>query len=230
MALKLILGGFVVTDQSLASFMLFFGNFDAVVMIACIYIFFPHEHPELREAASDCFEWTMGRFDAMKDRNALVKQAQGVLRAIRFKFRKAMDHAQQGSPTAYVAEGTSETSPSTQTSADRLTVSTPTTSLSRTASDSISNESVGQPIYPPPPEPVDWTTPSMGGLASLAPMFPTMDLVFNDLTAMQDAGAPGLQQLGDLGGMGNLEDAVWQFGGDFGDDTMWQFLNQYQPG
>lgn len=68
--------------------------------------------------------------------------------------------------------------------------------------------------------------PSAESLASLAPMFPTSDLIYHDLNAVFDDGlvAP---PLGDQTGLepGSLS---WQFGGDFAEDTFWQFLNQQQ--
>ena len=82
----------------------------------------------------------------------------------------------------------------------------------------------------------DW---SMEWLASLAPMYPTYDLLINDPGVVDDG-----MMMPPLGGNGEVDvppatmtgcdgdDGLlpWQFGGGFGEDTVWQFLNQYEPG
>ena len=71
---------------------------------------------------------------------------------------------------------------------------------------------------------LDWSVTSPDNLASLAPMYPTVDLVFNDLMVKQPGEDGPLMQ-------GDDALASVQFGGDFGNDnSFWQFLNQYQPG
>lgn len=70
--------------------------------------------------------------------------------------------------------------------------------------------------------------PSMDELASLAPMYPTYDLIFNDLNVVDD----GLLPLGDVPALtdNDAQAMPWHFGGGFGEDTVWQLLNQYEPG
>lgn len=63
-------------------FSLFFGTFDAIVMMASIYILFPKEHPDLMQKALQHFHWAVKRFEAMATRNPLAKSALGVLHAI----------------------------------------------------------------------------------------------------------------------------------------------------
>ncbi|CRK35475.1 hypothetical protein BN1708_016449, partial [Verticillium longisporum] len=71
------------------NFLLFFGSFDAVVLMASIYILFPKENVELASTAMQQFHWTQERFEAIADRNRLANSARGVLQAIYKKFRKA---------------------------------------------------------------------------------------------------------------------------------------------
>ncbi|EAQ86944.1 hypothetical protein CHGG_08197 [Chaetomium globosum CBS 148.51] len=68
--------------QMYKTFSLFFGTFDAIVMMASIYILFPKEHPDLMQKALQHFHWAVKRFEAMATRNPLAKAALGVLHAI----------------------------------------------------------------------------------------------------------------------------------------------------
>ncbi|KAK3297982.1 uncharacterized protein B0H64DRAFT_358150 [Chaetomium fimeti] len=68
--------------QMYKTFSLFFGTFDAIVMMASIYILFPKEHPDLMQKALQHFHWAVRRFEAMSTRNPLAKAALGVLHAI----------------------------------------------------------------------------------------------------------------------------------------------------
>jgi hypothetical protein len=72
------------------SFSLFFGTFDAIVLMASIYILFPKEHPELVDAAMQHFQWSVERFEAMSERNQLAKAALSVLNAILIRLRRSL--------------------------------------------------------------------------------------------------------------------------------------------
>jgi hypothetical protein len=74
------------------TFSLFFGTFDAIVMMASIYILFPKEHPELLNNALQHFHWGVERFEAMAERNRLAGAALGVLNAIYIRLKKAIGH------------------------------------------------------------------------------------------------------------------------------------------
>ena len=99
-------------------------------------------------------------------------------------------------------------------------------------------KSTTESSYPPVPamDPVPTTTgPDFGfpegmDMSNLPGMFtlPTTDLVWSDLSVLDGQGAE-LTSFGD--GM-TLDPMMtdWRFGGGFGDDTVWQFLNHYQPG
>lgn len=196
-----------------------------MVMIASVYILFPHEHPELRDHAVQHFYWTIERFDAMKKRNILARSAQGVLAAIQSRFNRAVGRQSSSS-------GTATREPSLADEQSR-SVSTPASSHNSTGGDSS--------MAAPPPLgmnstatsstpgataqwALDWSVTSPDNLASLAPMYPTVDLVFNDLMVKQPGEDGPLMQ-------GDDALASVQFGGDFGNDnSFWQFLNQYQPG
>ncbi|KAI0202615.1 hypothetical protein F4808DRAFT_67950 [Astrocystis sublimbata] len=74
------------------TYSLFFGTFDAVVMVASIYILFPREHLELLDQARQHFQWAVDRFEKMAERNHLARSALGVLQAIWIRFKKAVGH------------------------------------------------------------------------------------------------------------------------------------------
>ncbi|KAJ4306692.1 hypothetical protein N0V88_000056 [Collariella sp. IMI 366227] len=76
--------------QLYKTFCLFFGTFDAIVLMASIYILFPKEHPELLSSALQHFQWAVERFHAMAGRNSLAKSAIGVLGALSLRLKKSL--------------------------------------------------------------------------------------------------------------------------------------------
>ncbi|KAJ3472980.1 hypothetical protein NLG97_g10595 [Lecanicillium saksenae] len=82
-----------------------------------------------------------------------------------------------------------------------------------------------------------WSLPE-DSLSALAPMYPTSDLLFNDLVAKYggDAGLPQDCAIDPLGAAAAAQSAAdgfglsCQFDGDFAaDNTFWQFMNQFNP-
>lgn len=208
--------------------MLFFGSFDAIVLIASVYILFPHEHLEFKASVYQHFQWTIERFSAMQERNPLAKSAQGVLRAIVSRFKKALECPATATTTTRddSVGGDSSETPASETKSSMesnlaATQSTPASSLGM--ADGYA--------YPQPPMQTDWMMPSADSLAGIAPMFPTHDLLFNDLSAVPDDMLMAPKMDGQPP-MFDTDELAWQFGGAWGDDTVWGFLNQYhqQPG
>ena len=72
-------------------FSLFFGTFDAIVLVASIYILFPRENREFVKNAVQHFTWAVERFAAMSERNYLAKAAVGVLKAIEVRFGRSLE-------------------------------------------------------------------------------------------------------------------------------------------
>ncbi|KAM5358720.1 hypothetical protein ACJZ2D_015037 [Fusarium nematophilum] len=198
--------------DSWRNFMLFFGSFDAIVLIASVYIIFPHEHPELTGSILEHFQWTIERFSAMQERNPLAKSAQDVLRAIVARFKRAIAKAQSRSPSS------TDTRP---TPGSRIATDSTPGSSSLGGIESAYGLSQGQPMV----ETTGWMPPAAAdSLATMAPFFPTGDLVYNDLTARPDG---MVLPLGEATGYVAGDDFQWQFGGVWGDDTVWQMLNQF---
>ncbi|KAK0732709.1 hypothetical protein B0T21DRAFT_452261 [Apiosordaria backusii] len=308
------------------TFALFFGTFDAIVLMAAIYILFPREHPELVQSALQHFQWAVERFEAMSERNALAKAALGVLHAIRLRLRRSLASVSNGvpksrsissdasPPTTATTITTSKANPMSQSSSSTGTTNvggsgggggghhwethTPHRTASRSSSSTGTGNSTISPnpnsnplqiplgpldfsqsgsahsvtpttdhnFYPHPPGPggggqqqLDWTLPSDFNWASLQPIYPTHDLIFNDLVGVGDSGmgwdartaagtVPGLgaavggrgeqvqQQQQGMGGQGQGQQqgqgglGSWQqFEGDFGNDSVWSLLNQFGP-
>ncbi|KAK3944540.1 OMPdecase-domain-containing protein, partial [Diplogelasinospora grovesii] len=76
--------------QQYKTFSLFFGTFDAIVLMAAIFVLFPKEHRDLVQSALQHFTWAVERFEAMSDRNKLAKAALGVLQAIYVRLKKTL--------------------------------------------------------------------------------------------------------------------------------------------
>lgn len=73
---------------------LFFGSLDAMTLIAYTYIFFPRENRDTLQDASQQFEWTTVRFEAMRRASPLAQAAKGVMEALYRRMRRAVE----GSP------------------------------------------------------------------------------------------------------------------------------------
>lgn len=71
-------------------FQLFFGTFDAVVLMASIFILFPRDNAEYVSDALQHFQWAVERFETMSERNRLAAAARGVLHAIHVRLKKAL--------------------------------------------------------------------------------------------------------------------------------------------
>ncbi|KAI1858709.1 uncharacterized protein JN550_012541 [Neoarthrinium moseri] len=284
--------------QQYKTFSLFFGTFDAIVMMASIYILFPKEHPDLLADALQHFSWGVERFEAMADRNRLAAAALGVLNAIYIRLKKAMGcgflvsrfwppnfkcpnqgpdqcpHRYPQAPgngtgaanTTTGSETSPDAEPSERSSSNQQHPSIPSASASASASGSSvpadqgtgtntlsSGLTPGADMFATP----DWSFPTDFDFSSLPPMYPMGDVAYNDLTGIRDDGytttamtggalaaggqwpgttaADGMSTMGAVAGMGGLdgqgnpEEVPWAFGGEFGNDTIWNLLNQFPP-
>jgi len=75
-------------------FSLFYGTFDAVVMVASIFILFPREHTDLFDEALQHFEWANERFEKMAVSNELAKSAISVLNTLHMRLKR-IGHAEK---------------------------------------------------------------------------------------------------------------------------------------
>ncbi|KAI9734182.1 MAG: hypothetical protein M1818_006611 [Claussenomyces sp. TS43310] len=255
-------------------FNLVLSTFDAIVLVAAVYILHPNENPNHLDDALQHFEWAMERFETMSARNPMAKGALGVLQAIHVRLLKSLEK-KDNDANAVLA-------PSTASAAELPTMSStesPASSSSRQRGEasqgssisSISGSSRGGPSrnarpdqstsYPATPGDIEigqsisfpergpaasvqtdmstqgatWNTygnnlmPNFDGnnfdFASMAPLQPIHDLLYNDLVGLtptpESALAANAQTFYDPG-------MPWQFEGDFADDSFWNFMNQYK--
>ncbi len=220
-------------------FHLFFGSFDAVVVIASVFILFPHESPELRDSAVRRFHWTIAKFQAIREHNAVARAAQGVLKAIQSRFIKAVGNDTPGpSPDSDVA------SPLHKGQADQ----TPDSDRAGLAAGSASNPSLRSLSIGISPSDGSsavgswannnnnsadgmngWSLPE-DSLSTLAPIYPTSDLLFNDLVAKYGESDLTNCTLDPVSTQQTSGDGFSLFDGDFAvDNTFWQFMNQFNP-
>lgn len=248
--------------QQYKTFSLFFGTFDAIVLMATIFILFPKEHPELVSKALQHYQWSVQRFEVMSERNTLAKAALGVLQAIYVRLKKSLGigfvcankPSQQavppsnGTPASASANSELAASPQVDGSATSLGGSisgtststfTPTTATSSGASDMFSmptsasgttdlsatiagngfgESGLGDLSLPPD---FDWS--------SIQPIYAMADVVYNDLNGVSDGGVSGPSWAASTPVMQNIENQPWQFEGEFGDDSVWNLFNQYNP-
>ncbi|KAF0331089.1 fungal specific transcription factor domain-containing protein [Colletotrichum asianum] len=215
------------------NFSLFFGSFDAVVLMATIYILFPKENLDMAGSAMQHFHWTTERFEAMQERNPLAKAAKGVLQAIFVKFKKAVGNpAPPPSLSSIAAQTPASTTESSSSISARGSVST----TANTADTPVSKSStVATPTslptapetssYPLPSSHSEWTMPNSWDFTSIAPLFPMGDLIYHDLNGIPEDGS-----LPAWGAATPPPPAAGQtFEGDFGNDSVWNILNQYDP-
>ncbi|KAI1766841.1 hypothetical protein GGR53DRAFT_180964 [Hypoxylon sp. FL1150] len=284
--------------QQHKTFTLFFGTFDAVIMLASVYILFPKEHAELLPKVRQHFDWAIERFEKMSGRNRLAQAALGVLRAIYIRFKKAVgggflckdttpgEMGGGGGDTSRSFSSSDTRTPGSLSENSSSSMST-STSLSshhnagggNSGSGSMSN--VNANALPPPPQKAergesvssstgtgtgtgtgltpasggadtttnnifanaDWSLPTDFDFSSIMPIYPMGDIAYNELTAWPET-FPGTTTAasnnslassiptnpirgGGGGGGGEEQPSTWQFGGEFGNDTLWTILNQF---
>jgi hypothetical protein len=207
--------------------MLFFGTFDAIVLIASIYLVFPHDHPDLKHLSVQHIHWAIERFAVLQTRNQLARSAQAVLRAVFDKVTKTLSQSMSPSTTSDAFGSTAEAPEAIRT---RLSSRPDLNPMVDRTSNVFENETLGSTALNMPAEtqvsPSSWAL-GQHGLSDIMPMYATSDLVYNDLTAVQGwSNTIEAADTGEEGGAGGLH---WQFGGNIGDGTVWQMLNRIQP-
>jgi hypothetical protein len=162
-------------------FCLVLRTFDAIILIAAIYILYPFENRDDLDDSLQHFEWAMERFHTMGDRNTMAKAALGVSKAIYVRLKKAV---------------------------------LPTTG-SVSARELLSSSASMPPNF---------------DFSSIAPPQPINDLLYNDLSTIDETKFVELQWANM--GRGGLFDPnatcgteMWQFNGDFRNDSFWRFMN-----
>ncbi|KAI1476603.1 hypothetical protein K445DRAFT_317114 [Daldinia sp. EC12] len=248
--------------QQHKTFTLFFGTFDAVIMIASIYILFPKEHQGMLPGARQHFEWAIERFEKMATRNRLAQAALSVLRAIYIRFKKAVGFGLSVKTTSEAGGSSTSISGTSSSSSDMHTpnsVSEPSSQNPSSASNAgvsaaqppaaerDGSISSGPSLTPPSGASdsifanVEWALPTNFDFSAIMPMYPMGDIAYNELTAVRGGDGPPTTWPESFPGTTNSaniapsladgpvgeEQAAWQFGGEFGNDTLWNILNQF---
>lgn len=265
-------------------FSLFFGTFDAIVLMASIFILFPRENTEYIPTALQHFQWAVERFEAMAERNRLAAAARGVLNAIYVRLKKSLGigfvNARDPAPVlgpGTTREATSSSQPDCPApNGGRVAQSSATTLVTASGgpsngpgaymfggSLSSSSTATATASGTTPIDPglgggggggvvagSDWTLPEGFDWSSIQPVYAMADVAYNDLMGINCSGgetsaaaassssvpswaggAPLLNEVpgagGGGGGGGGADPQPWLFGGDFGNDSVWNLLNQY---
>jgi len=182
-------------------FALVLNTFDAIILIAAVYILHPYENRSDLDDALQQFEWGKERFQMMSSRNAMAKAALGVVKAIHLRLKKALN---QQPPTPGPGPSTSSTpeiigggagtpnmlpTPSTHPSISSASSSsyTNTNSNSNPGSGSTYTLPTISNLTSPPATtsaPPSWDPfPTSFDFSSMPPLQPMHDLVYNDLGA-----------------------------------------------
>ena len=245
----------LLTSTHYKMFSLVLNTFDAIILVAAIYILHPFENREDLDDALQHFEWAMERFHTMGDRNAMAKAALGVLKAIHVRLKKALVPSSTSTnlkslpPPAAPSTGSStNVSPSEtySTPSNQGPFSTPSHSISDVSTNTSTTQytqptisNLTEPI-PTPGSSAAWeafsgnmTMPQNFDFSSMAPLQPMHDLVYNDLSTIGETQLVD-PQLAGIGAGGIFDpnatsEGMWQFEGDFGNDSFWGFMNNYNP-
>lgn len=199
---------------------MFFGTFDAVVLMASIYAFFPEDHPDKIVQAMRHLQWSIVRFEAMSSRNALAKSAVDTLRTFLERLKRTFPRA-ACHPVAGPAL-LSPTGSSTQASSLAIDVTSSasyTDNTSRSSSIGLSPSMLATApafdAWGPPAVPFDWSL--------IEPIYAMGDIAYNDLIGdLDDTVAASSEQ--DI--WPSAEPELLHFSGDFGANSVWSVLNQ----
>lgn len=232
-------------------------TFDAIILSAAIYILHPFENRDLLENTLQHFDWAMERFHTMVGHNAIANTASGVLKAINVRLKKALGSVPQNHPSTPSDSSTkasstapssnllrsmdsqsqqSHVSPASSTDPSSISIAS-TNSNSQYTLPTISN--LTSPQTQTQSNATAWDTysgpnnipPQSWDLSSIAPLQPMHDLLFNELSTSTDfqfQGVSGMPQQQPIYAATATPEA-WQFEGDFGSDSFWGFMNNYNP-
>ncbi|KAF4628581.1 hypothetical protein G7Y89_g9572 [Cudoniella acicularis] len=229
-------------------FSLVLNNFDAIVLVAAIYILYPHENIEDLDDALQHFEWGMERFSVMSGRNSMAKSALGVLKATYVRLKKALDPSRTRKrslpPTAQSASSVSMTRSSrlqasaSCSSPNQQHVHKPQqqTSINNYTSTQHTQPTISNDLEPTLALSSAWeafsgsmSIPPDFDFSSMTPLQPMHDLLYNDLSTIGDSQMvdPLLVNMnaGIFDTVAPSGTEMWQFEGDFGTDSFWKFMN-----
>ncbi|TVY75611.1 Multidrug resistance regulator [Lachnellula suecica] len=194
------------------TFSLVLNTFDAIILIAAVYILHPYENRSDLDNALQQFEWGKERFQMMSSRNAMAKAALGVTKAIHLRWKRALNLPQKPSPSPSLT-------PDTYTANSTPTSQYPAPPSHNQSISSTSSSNQTQSLYtlptisnltsPPPTSTPTWEVPASAfqppqtfDFSSMPPLQPMHDLVYNDLGSNIDSSSYDVVGAWDLGGIG----------------------------
>jgi len=229
-------------------FSLVLNTFDAIVLVAAVFILHPLENRDMLDSTLQHFEWGMERFEVMGARNSLAKSALAILKGIHVRLKKALSMSKI---TAVPAISSVPSAPSSTTTLsmsspiphpaaypynfpqgtpqDSSSVSSSTPNSSLYTQPTISNltETATTPVAAP------WDSYSalevrnqnyVPYTQSMVPLQPMHDLLSGLSTIGNSAQMidPQLMEFADPAMAG-----ACQFEGDFESNSFWGFMNNY---
>ncbi|TLS27119.1 hypothetical protein PpBr36_04386 [Pyricularia pennisetigena] len=193
------------------AFSIFFGTFDAVILLATLYIVFPKEHLDLLPDALQHFRFAVERFSALSETNNLARAGVGVLRAIFHRMRKSLTLAgslsYESIDQPWHKPADAETVPSLASGINTVTSTgareeeglTLETAHLPGASGAGDEDRSGAPLQALGQDTEEWSLPVNFDWSAIQPIAATSDLLYNDLMVGGDL---------DFSGTGGQDD--WQ--------------------
>lgn len=192
------------------SFFLFFGTFDAIVLIASIYTFFPTEHLDKAAQAMQHFQWSTERFEAMSGQSALAKAAAVTLRTFSTRLKQTLQWE-----AFYPSADALSTSSNTPASHTQVKLNSVVSNSDAILSHSDTEFSPSRPkmqfrfLNDGPPA-------ALYDFSLIEPIYATSDIVYNDLIGSLDLQTPFSP---------DSNAYLPQFHGNFSSNSIWSFLN-----
>lgn len=199
-----------IEENQYKTFFLFFGTFDAIVLIASIYTFFPTEHLDKAAQAMQHFQWSTERFEAMSGRSALAKAAAVTLRTFSTRLKQTVQWAACYPSTDALSTSTNTPGSHMEAKPDGLTSYSDTISSQSDTGFSPSGSKMQLRF------PNDGPPAALYDLSFIEPIYATSDIVYNDLFGGLDLQIP-------FGPDPNSY--LPQFHGNFSSNSIWSFLN-----
>lgn len=207
-------------------------TFDAIIIIAAIYILYPTENLDYVNDSIQHFEWAMERFKTISQRNDMATAALGVVQTIFVRLKRAIGPGRNQIDAATTAQ-LSLTPPESSKMANSRPVLNPMIPLTPHYEPSVSTVNSCGTTATSSSVNSDWnpmhTLPQDFDFNAMSPLQPTHDLIFNDLMGinaegqMQDMGITQQPCFDPLTGQ-NL-----QFEGVYPENSFWNYMNQWNP-
>ncbi|KAJ4854713.1 fungal specific transcription factor domain-containing protein [Trichoderma breve] len=199
-----------IEENQYKTFFLFFGTFDAIVLIASIYTFFPTDHLDKAAQAMQHFQWSTERFEAMSGQSALAKAAAITLRTFSTRLKKTLQW--EACYPSVDALSTSTNTPGSHMQAKLDGLASYSDAISSCSDTGLSpSGSKMQLRFPNDGPPV-----ALYDLSSIEPIYATSDIVYNDLFGSLDLQTPFSP---------DSNPCLPQFHGNFSSNSIWSFLN-----